>query len=173
MPSKNSINRPKLTTNLKSKAQKAGLKRSQRDQRGDFQPARSSDNSKSGEIKSVALDLYFNEKNRDTGNGNITRKTLSKKRAQKIERNLKYAQQRKVQENKLLTDLQAKMEATGDMDVDISTAKGKKDTKKNTSKLELIKKAMWNVIEDTQSASNLNNLTTNGQGTTLGGAWFP
>ncbi|CAL9731844.1 ribosome biogenesis protein Alb1p [Monosporozyma unispora] len=160
MPSKNSINRPKLVTNLKNKAQKAGLKRSRRDQRGDFQPARSSETSKSGEIKSVALDLYFQDEK--TG-GSITNKTLSKKRAKKIERNLKYAQQRK-----LLTDLQAKVE--NDMDVDTALVKKVKETK--DSKLSMIKKAMWNVLDDTQSQQNLP-LSSSGQGTTLGGAWFP
>lgn len=162
MPSKNSINRPKLVTNLKNRAQKAGLKRSRRDQRGEFQPARSSEDSRSGEIKSVALDLYF--QNEKTG-GSITNKTLSKKRSQKIERNLKYAQQRK-----LLTDLQAKSE--NDMDVDSSaSALVKKVKESKTNKLSMIKKAMWNVLDDTQSQTLP--LSSSGQGTTLGGAWFP
>ncbi|KAK5782271.1 Alb1p PWA37_005268 [Arxiozyma heterogenica] len=180
MPSKNSINRPKLTTNLKSKAQKAGLKRSQREQRGDFKPARSSEQSKSGEIKSVALDLYFqNEKGKNDSdvvvkNGPITRKTLSKKRAKKIERNLKYAQQRK-KELQILTDLQAKKDNEMDLDLD-SIRNNNSNRNKNKilkkSKLSLIKDAMWNVLEDTQSIGNLS-LSTSGQGTTLGGAWFP
>ena len=173
MPSKNSINRPKLTTNLKSKAQRAGLKRSQREQRGDFKPARSSEHSKSGEIRSVALDLYFqNEEGSGDSvvEGPITRKTLSKKRAKKIERNLKYAQQRK-KELQILTDLQARKDNEMDLDVDLSgTSNKKKDSKR--SKLSVIKDAMWNVIEDTQSIQNLS-LSTSGQGTTLGGAWFP
>lgn len=190
MPSKNSINRPKLTTNLKSKAQRAGLKRSQREQRGDFKPARSSEQSKSGEIKSVALDLYFqNEEGKGRGdgdgngsgdmvvihNGPITRNTLSKKRAKKIERNLKYAQQRK-KELQILTDLQAKKENDMDLDLDSidsgDNGKNNKGKALKKSKLSLIKDAMWNILEDTQSIQNLS-LSTSGQGTTLGGAWFP
>lgn len=166
MPSKNSINRPKLTSNLNRRAQKAGIKRSQREQNGQFQPARSSEQSKSGEIKSVALDLYFKDKADDVVIGpKVTRNTLSKKRAKKIERNLKYAQQRK-NEDRLLTDLHAKLE--NEMDVDVVSKKVKNE---KNSKLSMVKKAMWNVLEDAQSQQELP-LTT-GQGTTLGGAWFP
>lgn len=87
MPSKNSVNRPKLTVNLNKKSQKYGLKRARRERSGAFQPSRSSENSKSGEVKSVALDLFFankkNEKPVATGN-NVTPELYPKKDLRKF-----------------------------------------------------------------------------------------
>ncbi|EDO18124.1 hypothetical protein Kpol_1031p28 [Vanderwaltozyma polyspora DSM 70294] len=158
MPSKNSINRPKLTVNLNKKSQRLGQKRADRERKGLLQPERSSEASKSGEIKSVPLDLYFNGKE-SNNNSSITTKTLSKKRAKKIERNLKYAQQRK-----LLVDVQAKE----DIDMNVESNKTKGNGKEKTP-LTKMKDALWNVIEDTSSQG----LTLKtGQGTTLGGPTF-
>lgn len=149
MPSRNSVNKPKLTSNIQHKNQSLARKRADRERKGLFQPARSSDDSKSGQVKSVALDLYF----KGAPQGTVTSKTLSKKRQQKIERNLKYAERRK-----LLTDVQAKLE--DDMEVEPEI-----DHKSTT-----VKDALWSAIEDTQSSSNL---FQEGQGTTLGGPFFP
>ncbi|KOG98493.1 Alb1p [Saccharomyces eubayanus] len=176
MPSKNSINRPKLTSNLNHRVHSLGKKRAQREKAGLLQPARSSANSRSGEIKSVALDLYFQNK-KDAGEtstavtlptppshpASITTRTLSKKRAKKIERNLKYAAQRK-----LLVDASAKVE--DDMDIDLDSTKKVKENEKKKSSLTLVKEALWNVIDDTSSHGLL---IENGQGTTLGGPFFP
>ena len=96
MPSKNSINRPKLTVNVARKTQSLAHKRDQRERAGLLKPARSSEKSKSGQIKSVPLDLYFQEKEGKVSGNGLTTKTLSKKRAKKIERNIKYAEQRKL-----------------------------------------------------------------------------
>ncbi|CCK73592.1 Alb1p NDAI_0G06090 [Naumovozyma dairenensis CBS 421] len=181
MPSKNSINRPKLTVNLHRKAQKAGKKRAARERAGHYKPARSADASKSGEIKSVALDLYFNDKDKTgqastntstlaSGNGSVTTKTLSKKRAKKIERSLRYAEQRK-----LLIDLQAKLENGNDdtaMDVDGGeVVKRVRENKKEKSALTQMKEALWNVLDDASSSQGL--VIGSGQGTTLGGPFFP
>ncbi|EJS43184.1 YJL122W [Saccharomyces arboricola H-6] len=175
MPSKNSINRPKLTSNLHHKVHTLGRKRAQREKAGLLKPARSSANSKSGEIKSVALDLYFeNKKNENTAStavtlpnapsppATITTRTLSKKRAKKIERNLKYAAQRK-----LLVDAAAKVE--DQMDIDLDHPKKVKESRKKSS-LTLVKEALWSVIDDTSSHGLI---IENGQGTTLGGPFFP
>lgn len=167
MPSKNSINRPKLTTNVRSKQQKLAKKRAQRERAGHFNPSRSAEGSKSGEIRSVPLELYFNKDSASSGN-KITTKSLSKKRAKKIERNLKYADQRK-----LLTDVQAKLEEN-DMDMDHNKALVRKQdiniTKISKNNMSLVREALWKVIEDT-SAQGL--VIENGNGTTLGGPFFP
>ncbi|CCF59208.1 hypothetical protein KAFR_0G01740 [Kazachstania africana CBS 2517] len=160
MPSKNSINRPKLTLNANKRVQRNAKKRDAREKLGLLNPQRSSESSKSGEIKSVALDLYFNKES--SPNGPITTKTLSKKRTKKIERNLKYAEQRK-----LLLDVGSKIENDIEMDVDSSNGK-KQDLKK--SNLTLVKEALWSVIEDTTSDPLI---IENGQGTTFGGPFFP
>ncbi|QLG74740.1 hypothetical protein HG535_0H00650 [Zygotorulaspora mrakii] len=166
MPSKNSINRPKLTVNVNRKNQSLARKRNAREKAGLLKPARSSENSKSGEVKSVPLDLYFQQKNDDgtkTSSG-LTTRTLSKKRAKKIERNIKYAEQRK-----LLTDVQANMENEDGMEIDIlSKEKKSKDVKK--SALKNLKDAIWNILDDTSSPGLV---LANGQGTTLGGPFFP
>lgn len=162
MPSKNSINRPKLTKNVQHRQQRNNAKRLARERKGELQPTRSSEDSKSGEIKSVALDIYFNSSNKDKstiGSGVVTNKTLSKKRAKKIERNLKYAQQRK-----LINDINL----TNDIDLDIDEDEVKHKKINNLTK---VKDAMWNIIEDTNSTGLL--LINNGQGTTLGSATFP
>lgn len=168
MPSKNSVNRPKLTVNLNKKSQKYGLKRARRERSGAFQPSRSSENSKSGEVKSVALDLFFankkNEKPVATGN-NVTTRTLSKKRFKKIQRNLKYAEQRK-----LLVDLQSKHDEEMDMDMESTSGKNKKGNGKEKTSLAKMKDALWEVLED---ASTQPLTLSNGQGTTLGGPVFP
>ncbi|SMN22822.1 similar to Saccharomyces cerevisiae YJL122W ALB1 Shuttling pre-60S factor [Maudiozyma saulgeensis] len=178
MPSKNSINRPKLTTNVRSKQQKLARKRDQRERAGHFNQARSADGSRSGEAKSVALDIYFGKEDSTTSRdqshrGGLTNKTLSKKRAQKIERNLKYAQQRR-----LLTDVQAGLENKADDD-EMNVDGGNKallrkqeieQSKNKKNNMSLIREALWNSIEDAQSQG----LTlATGQGTTLGGPFFP
>lgn len=175
MPSKNSINRPKLTSNLHHKVHSLNKKRAQRERAGLLKPARSSVNSKSGEIKSVALDLYFQNKKNESQNStavtlqnassspaSITTRTLSKKRAKKIERNLKYATQRK-----LLVDASAKLE--DEMEIDLDGGKKVKENEKKSS-LTLVKEALSSVIDDTASQGLI---IENRQGTTLGGPFFP
>lgn len=166
MPSKNSINRPKLTVNLHRKVHSLAKKRAQRERAGLLQPARSSLSSKSGHIKSVPLDLYFQDKEGKVNSGPLTTKTLSKKRAKKIERNLKYAEQRK-----LLTDIQAKLEQEDGMDLDVHSADNTKIVKdEKKSALTRMKDALWSIIDDTSSQGLI---LENGQGTTLGGPFFP
>ncbi|KAL3230738.1 Ribosome biogenesis protein ALB1 [Nakaseomyces bracarensis] len=163
MPSRNSINRPKLTVNLNRKNTSIGKRRDQREKAGLLQPARSSADSKSGKVKSVPIELYFEGASDDYARSKgITTKTLSKKRAKKIERNLKYAQQRK-----LLTDATAQVEEG--MDIDIDAKKKQKEEEKKTA-LGRVKDALWNAIGD---ATNAGLVLENGQGTTLGGPFFP
>lgn len=156
MPSKNSINRPKLTVNLNRKTQALAHKRNQRERAGLLKPARSSENSKSGQIKSIPLDLYFQEKEGKVSGSGLTTKTLSKKRAKKIERNIKYAEQRK-----LLADLQDKPVNDDEMDVDVPGKSKKKEEKKIT-----LKDALRKILDDAPSQALV---ISNGQGTTLGG----
>lgn len=156
MPSKNSINRPKLTVNLARKTQSLAHKRDQRERAGLLKPARSSENSKSGQIKSVPLDLYFQGKEGKVAASGITTKTLSKKRAKKIERNIKYAEQRK-----LLAELQDKALNEDEMDLDLPASSKKTEERKIT-----MKDALWKILDDTSSQGLV---ISNGQGTTLGG----
>ena len=150
MPSKNSINRPKLTVNVARKTQSLAHKRDQRERAGLLKPARSSEKSKSGQIKSVPLDLYFQEKEGKVSGNGLT------KRAKKIERNIKYAEQRK-----LLAELQDKVVNEDGMEVDLPAKTKKKEEKKST-----LKDALWKILDDTSSQGLV---ISNGQGTTLGG----
>lgn len=163
MPSRNSINRPKLTVNLNRKNASITKRREQRERAGLLQPARSSEGSMSGKVKSVPIDLYMNGARDDHASSKgITNRTLSKKRAKKIERNLRYAQQRK-----LLTDAAAGVEEGMDIDIDGGKRKNKKEEKTDLS---MVKDALWKAIEDT---TNTGLVLENGQGTTLGGPFFP
>lgn len=158
MPSRNSINRPKQQVNLNRKVQTLAKKRDARERAGLLQPARSHELSKSGQAKSVPLDLYRGEK---STTGPLTTSTLSKKRAKKIERNLRYAEQRK-----LLVDVGKKVEDGMEIDNEKSTV----ETATKKSQLARVKDAFFQAMEDTASSG----LTLeNGAGTTLGGPFFP
>ncbi|CAG99717.1 Alb1 [Kluyveromyces lactis] len=159
MPSKNSINRPKQKVNLNRKVHQRAAKRDAMEKKGLLAPARSSGTSKSGQLKSIPLDLYKGE---HSTSGALTTKTLSKKRAKKIERNLKYVEQRK-----LLVDLQSQSEENGGMQIDAPVVKKEKETKKG--QLEKMREAISTVLEDIQSQGL--SLQT-GSGTTLGGQYF-
>lgn len=154
MPSKNSVNKPKLTENLRHKNQALARKRADRERKGLINPPRSHEDSKSGQAKSEAVDLYLKGA---TPSSAITTKTLSKKRQQKIERNMKYAGRRK-----LLTDAQAKLE--DEMDVEDE----EEDSRKNAQ--HSMKDAFWSALDDAHSSANL---CQEGEGTTLGGPFFP
>ncbi|SCU96314.1 LAFA_0G05666g1_1 [Lachancea sp. 'fantastica'] len=157
MPSKNSINRPKQQVNLNRKVHSLARKRDAMDRAGLLKPARSSGESKSGLARSIPVDLYRGEKQ---SAGPITTKTLSKKRAKKIERNIKYAEQRK-----LLVDVQKKTDDSMDLDMD-----SKKPASAPKSQLERVKAALFKAMDDTAS----NGLVLDaGAGTTLGGPFFP
>ncbi|BAP72768.1 ribosome biogenesis protein ALB1 [Kluyveromyces marxianus] len=160
MPSKNSINRPKQKVNLNRKIHQRAAKRDAMERKGLLAPARSSELSKSGQLKSVPLDLYKGER---LSQGPTTTHTLSKKRAKKIERNLKYVEQRK-----LLLDLQSQSEQNGGMQIDaVSSTKKEKVAKKG--QLEKMREAISGVLEDIQSQG----LTLHTEaGTTLGGQYF-
>lgn len=153
-----------MTVNVHRKVHSLAKKRDQRERAGLLKPARSSDSSKSGHIKSVPLDLYFEGKEGKVNSSPLTTKTISKKRAKKIERNLKYAEQRR-----LLADIQAKVENEDGMELDVQSAVNtEKDGKKGP--LTKMKDALWSIINDTSSQGLI---LENGQGTTLGGPFFP
>ncbi|SCV03676.1 LANO_0G05578g1_1 [Lachancea nothofagi CBS 11611] len=155
MPSKNSINRPKQQININRRTQSLAKKRDAMEKAGLLQPARSAESSKSGLARSVPIDLYKGE---GLTAGPLTTKTLSKKRAKKIERNLKYAEQRK-----LLVDVQKKSEDSMELD----QVKKIEPTK---TPLERVKAAFFKAMEDTTSSGLV---LENGSGTTLGGPFFP
>ncbi|CCE61791.1 hypothetical protein TPHA_0B01190 [Tetrapisispora phaffii CBS 4417] len=171
MASKNSVNKPKLTVNVSKRNQHKANKRAQMEKNGEFQPSRSSGNFVSNQVKSIPVQLYFkDESSLNSSNSNLssatTTKTLSKKRAKKIARNLKYVQQRK-----LLVDVQAKHENDMAIDADsVAKVERQKGNGKEKTVLARMKDALWNVLEDSSSQPLV--LAT-GQGTTLGGPSFP
>ncbi|QPG76851.1 hypothetical protein FOA43_004245 [Brettanomyces nanus] len=85
--------------------------------------------------------------------GMVTNRVVSKKRAKKDRRNMKYIKARNVDKSKLLVDLQAKQD---NMDVDLE------DDKKDT-----IRSALWCLAEDT--TTKMFKIDASGEGTTLGG----
>ena len=184
MPSRNSINRPKLTVSLNRKNKHLAAKRLRRERAGEFSPARSSRQSKSGKIRSVPLELYFAQQGQNaSGNGNVpvlTRKKLSKKKAQKIARDLRHIQRQQERERKSLNG-EASVLNTDDMNVDASgsskSMQRKMDianAKMSKNKLSLIKNALWKALETNNNNNTPNGLiVVGGQGTTLGGPFFP
>lgn len=157
MANKNTINKPSRKINKAHHAGVIGKKRSLRAKRA--APTRSNSGRYNTDTAprptdSRAVALYnggFAKK------GGVTTNTLSKKRAQKIERNKRYVAKR----NELLNiDLQAKQE---EMEVDTEP---RKRNQKEKTQLQKIKLALWAVVEDsTGSAMGLNVL---GEGTTIG-----
>lgn len=185
MPSRNSINRPKLTVSLNRKNKHLAAKRLRRERAGEFSPARSSSQSKSGKIRSVPLELYFAQQGQDAdGNGNVpvlTRKKLSKKKAQKIARDLRHIQRQQEREKKSLSG-DASVPNTDDMNVDAGVSSSKSmqrkmdiaNAKMSKNKLSLIKNALWKALETNNNNNTPNGLiVVGGQGTTLGGPFFP
>ncbi|GMF55745.1 unnamed protein product [[Candida] boidinii] len=69
---------------------------------------------------------------------------------------------------KLLIDIQAKKESSMDIDGEASNASSNANTKR--SKSDLVREALWSVIEDV--ATNNYNVDVTGEGTTLGGPFF-
>ncbi|AMD19114.1 HBR213Cp [Eremothecium sinecaudum] len=162
MPSKNSINRPKQKINLNRKIQKNAAKRNARERAGLLAPPRSSPDSMSGQVKSIPWELYKGSK---LESGPTTTKTLSKKRAKKIERNLRYNEQRK-----LLIEVQAAKESGMEIDMEtslVSSRSRKKEAKQGL--LEKTKASIWSVLEDTTTQELP--LQT-GAGTILGSKYF-
>lgn len=177
MPSKNSINRPKLTVSLNRKNKHLAAKRLRRERAGEFSPARSSSQSKSGKIRSVPLELYFAQQGEAASDDKnvpvLTRKKLSKKKAQKIARDLRHIQRQQERQRKLLTN------GGGDDDMSVDAGGSSKsmqrkmdiaNAKMNKNKLSLIKNALWKALEN-NTPNGL--IVVGGQGTTLGGPFFP
>lgn len=158
MPSKNSINKPKQGINKNKKSASLAKKRSARIRSGLVAPPRSSSLSTSGQPRSTAIALY----NGEQVSTRLTTMTLSKKRAQKIERNKRYIEKRKLEE-KILIDVTSKLEESMDVDVELP-----KKVKK-ASKIDQVKQALLSVVEDKTSD---NFILQTGEGTTLGSQTF-
>ncbi|CCK72338.1 Alb1p KNAG_0J02590 [Huiozyma naganishii CBS 8797] len=152
MPSKNSVNRPKLTANLRRRAQKLGQKRARRTAQGHFALGRED---ALGAGKSAPLDVYFGRVGvqgshaEGSKDGRVTSRTLSGKRLRKIERNLRYAKKRQGKEQKQAPPASAP-----------------------AGPLTALRNALWSVLGDSPSAGLIID-TTGNAGTTLGGAYFP
>ncbi|GME71367.1 unnamed protein product [[Candida] boidinii] len=162
MPSRNSVNRPKDNLNRIRKAQSLAKKRVRRGT-----TPRSTERT-TVVLPSTSIALYTGDAS-DSSIG-ITSKSISKKTAKKIERNRKYAILRNGGKNakKLLIDIQAKKESSMDIDGEASNASSNANTKR--SKSDLVREALWSVIEDV--ATNNYNVDVTGEGTTLGGPFF-
>ncbi|CCH61052.1 hypothetical protein TBLA_0D05600 [Henningerozyma blattae CBS 6284] len=163
MPSKNSVNRRKYTTTTARKQRKNASKRLEKERLGLIKPARSARDAKFDLKKSVPLDLYFNGKDSDNNQGVMTTKSLSKKRTKKIERMLNYVKQRKDRESRT---------EDGDEDMDVDQTKRQRPTKETS--FGRMKNLLWDVVVDQNGAEVMSfNVTPTGDGTTLGGPFFP
>ncbi|KAF6010761.1 hypothetical protein HII13_002874 [Brettanomyces bruxellensis] len=99
-------------------------------------------------------------------NGVITNRVLSKKRAKKIARNMKYAKARKEQSKKIVDDLNKKNDDSMDID---SEHKSNRRELRHPDKEDPIRKALWLLIEKNGSMFPDSAST---EGTTLGGPSF-
>ncbi|OUM54227.1 hypothetical protein BVG19_g3586 [[Candida] boidinii] len=162
MPSRNSVNRPKDNLNRIRKAQSLAKKRVRRGT-----TPRSTERT-TVVLPSTSIALYTGDAS--DGSIGITSKSISKKTAKKIERNRKYAILRNGGKNakKLLIDIQAKKESSMDIDGESANTSSNANTKR--SKSDLVREALWSVIEDV--ATNNYNVDVTGEGTTLGGPFF-
>jgi len=101
-------------------------------------------------------------------NGVITNRVLSKKRAKKIARNMKYAKARKEQSKKIIEDLDHKNDDES-MDIDGQQKPSRKELR-HPDKEDPIRKAFWSLIE--HGAGHMFPVNTSTEGTTLGGPSF-
>ncbi|SGZ53238.1 CIC11C00000003647 [Sungouiella intermedia] len=160
MPSRNSINKPKGKIHRAQHGAAISKKRAARSKAA--LPTRSSAGRYNTETAprptdSHALALYSGS-GPSLGSG-VTTKSLSKKRAKKIERNSRYVAKRNEQ---LSIDLAAKEEG---MDVDMDGESKRVRNKKPQTQLEKVKEALWAAVDDVSGAFEVDVL---GEGTTIG-----
>lgn len=121
MPSKNSINKPKITAKHQRKSILASKKRQRR-----ARQAVTVIKSSSGSTEIVPI---------STGGGVLANKVLSNKKAKKLERNLKYAQLRNQEGKKKNVDIEMNEQ-------DLANVKEKEN---------IYRKALWEVVENSKS----------------------
>lgn len=161
MPSRNSVNRPKGKIQTAHRSNVISKRKARRSH--SIVPTRSSSGRYNKDTAprptdSKALALYSG--GLATRGSGVTTNSLSKKRAQKIERNKRYIAKRNEQLN---IDLAAGEEG---MDVDMETQAKRVKVQKPQSNLDKVKEALWAAVED--SASGDMGLTVSGEGTTIG-----
>lgn len=144
MPSKNSINKPKDNLTRQRKSHLASKRRQRRSQQSVamIQTAK-------GTTAVVPV---------STAGGVIANTVISKKKAKKIERNMKYAQLRRESTKKNSGDVEM-------IDED-GLAGGRSGAKESA-----VRKALWTVVENAK-VSGVPLLAAVGEGTTLGGPAF-
>lgn len=148
MPSTFSINKPSKAITLRNHEQRLARKRAARAKA--VKPFTPTAASKPDDPKSAAY--YKDIIARGTG---VITKTLSKKRAQKLERNARFAAKRNQQ-----LALQE-----GGMEVDMPVIK-KEKKQKPESHLEKVRKALRTAVEDSAASSMV--MDASGEGTTIG-----
>ena len=99
-----------------------------------------------------------------TVGGVIANTVISKKKARKLERNLKYAQLRRE------TGVPAKRSSGGDVEMADEGAAGRSG-KTSGARESAVRKALWTVVEDAK-VSGVAVALAAGEGTTLGGPSF-
>jgi ribosome biogenesis protein ALB1 len=148
MPSKNSINKPKDNLIRQRKSHLAS-KRRQRRAIQNVTIVKQSNGS------TAIIPLNSTRSN----NGVITNTVISKKKAKKLERNLKYAQLRR--ENNSNSNKK-----------DVEMTELVDDNNNNNSKENPYRKALWNVVEEANVKGGVVLTAAFGEGTTLGSASF-
>lgn len=159
MPSLNSINKPNYTSQKKSHANSMAKRKASRSRTTTrSSTSRYNDEAVPTPTESKAVGLY-------TGTiptpGNVTNKTLSKKRARKIARNQKYVDSR----NARLTD-DIQMDLDSDNSKKTSLVKIKSKVKKE-SETERLNKVLWDAV-NAPNMEIFKNSPISEEGTTIG-----
>lgn len=149
MPSKNSINKPKDNLIRQRKSHLASKRRQRRAQQ-------SVTVIKTSQGTTAIVPITNNR------GGVIANTIISKKKAKKMERNLKYAEMRR--NNKINT--QSKGDTDVDMKIDTDVEVNNKGGKESA-----IRKALWTIVEN-EKVSGVPLAIVVGEGTTLGGPSF-
>lgn len=176
MPSKNSINRPKQLSNNKKKQQKAHKKSIFRNEYGLNSKNSATRGARARSDYSTQLEIYKNEyQPLEVHHGKLTNllssKSLSKKRSQKIDRNLKYVQKRQLLKEHIK---QEKENGNTNADIyftDISVLPSNKIRDVSLKPIEVVKSYINEVIAN-ENQQSFDTGFVGTQGTILGKAAF-
>ncbi|VEU19517.1 DEKNAAC100681 [Brettanomyces naardenensis] len=150
---KHALNKPKKTLVRSQKGRHLGKKRAASKQR--ILELESSNTN----------ELVPNTELTASASGVITNRVVSKKRAKKNARNIKYINARSVNGTKLLVDLQAKKDL-----MEVDGEEEEEDKGKSQKKSDPIREALWSVVADVANGGL--KIDSTGEGTTLGGPSF-
>ncbi|XBW34630.1 hypothetical protein QEN19_000197 [Hanseniaspora menglaensis] len=176
MPSKNSVNRPKQLANNAKKQRKAHQKTIFRNEYGLNSKNSAVRGARARSDYSTQLEIYKNEyKSLEVHHGRLTNllssKSLSKKRSQKIDRNLKYVQKRQLLKEHMKQEKDNGNPNANIYSTDISVLPSSKVKDESLKPIEVVKSYINEVIANgKQQSLSTGFIGTNG--TSLGKATF-